>query len=454
MLKSKSTYIVALVSMCFGFIAAWFFFRVFDSESTPSKDSIAATRTELITTKASMTVTHLKAEPPIGKTLSEKDQEDNKETADIGLSYSTSKESSDIYKIALEDPNAALEIALKRKGEQRIEAIIEAVSGWAINDPQAAFDWVQNQGFSSYMKEKILANICASNWKTNPEILKSALSGGSSLGESSIIITKVLDNITDLSDYNQLAYVIAEIEDAYVRNQNNRHLIREWAKNDPQTALNWLTVNSQTSTDMRSMYYNFAIGYTMGDPMLALDWVFSINDNELKKMMLPDVISNAILLGEVEYATNKIIQEGYNSFDKNTLIALSQTIAANYPSTAISWANAIKDENGRANAMENIGFEIVNSGNTLETLSPEALRSLSNSDMDSLKYGYSHQLMFKDWKAAVDSALSISDESRRESMLDHIENLNQSQDYAAEFAAYLEHVSSNSLSGIQQLKRP
>lgn len=119
--------------------------------------------------------------------------------------------------------------------------------------------------------------------------------------------------------------------------------ISEWSTTEPAKAANWLSENSSSEMDLKTLSA-IAANYVKTDPVAAMDWVYSLPKNASSAQLLANTVSAWTSMDPDGVAAWLSSSGSYKELDP-AIVAYAANLASSSPSTALEeWVPRIMDQ--------------------------------------------------------------------------------------------------------------
>lgn len=344
-----------------------------------------------------------------------------------------------IWQLVQEDPGkAATLLSSLPANNQTVHQFSNLASQWAQQDLDAAQRWVESLP-AGRTREQAMNGIIGTSAQTDPAKAAGILGGAVVTNQNSYQVGMVVGEWIKTDQTAALAWLDSlDLRGDAQRNVHSQFL-QNWVNEDAPAASRYaLGIQDEKS---RQQAINSLVGaWGNNDPVAARDWIMNSLEGDAKNRSLNSLIQNlthqdyATALQYYQEATANLAPEAIDKTFGNTASRIASNWVQHDPKAAGQWVMSLPEGETRANSIRSMvdefgNYDIKGAAEFVNTLASGKERDQA---VGALVSDLNQQA---DPASAFDWAASISDASRRESMIRNAANQWKEYDRAAAQAA-------------------
>jgi hypothetical protein len=252
------------------------------------------------------------------------------------------------------DSARALATATKIPDKNSRDLMISAVvSGWILQEPEAAFDWTLTQPEGAQFAAEAMARLA----KDDPQLALRLVTNAPKQIDPAFteqIYNAIIRSPVEQGRYEDAKNIIDSVGDRLLRKQLMVDLASTWGRYQPQQAAEWLVAQPE-GNDREDAIGNLAYAWAQTDAVAAANFASTLPSGPSRRQALVNAV--------VVWAEHDIVaaSDWLDRFDPQpdndaavATIATSHKVVNQNPDVALSWAESIINPEQRVDAIRQI----------------------------------------------------------------------------------------------------
>ncbi len=323
---------------------------------------------------------------------------------------------------------AAILIARMPSGKARTEAIVEVISEWVEEDPEAATEWAEMLD-DTEEKQLVLDEIA--------EVVEDKEEKEEDTEEEDQDMDQLLSQIFFM-DRSLAIGLVEQLPEGQIRNGLVHTLAVDWAKEDPEAGTAWAMEQLPDGQTLDMALQVIVWNWVKGDAGAATGWADALEDDYRREHALC-AVSQSLARSDPEGAVNVLASVPDGDKKNNTINNVAFQWASLDIDDASAWAQGLSVSGGKEYALLQVG--VVRARSDVGAATAWAQSLSAGAERDSALGGIAYAQSFNDVKAALALAEPLLEGPGRQRALQGI-SLKLTQQDPTSAAAWLETLAS------------